>query len=576
MKITDKKIMADILKENTFYTIVYFVLIISAGIYSDFFSLNSLEIVKYLAMLFALVFFVKQHLLLKSKEKSESACTDNSGFSEAPEYMPLPEESIKPAIIFNSFSISLFIQIFIPFLVGILIYLYILKNILNRYIINESLILYIYSALFILVFTALILFLWSNFKSLFRTVFFAVFFTATSIFTFFMINIYLKKYLIGFYSFISVYINNVLSQIINSNRESVNVTIIFAAIITAAILFILGQRTYNKDNLKKPKIIVTYLALLIPNITFAFIIFLPGESKIIPALIVFFIFAFVICIIVELLLYIKMFKFKQFLMRFFIVFTVLSMALMALRYDLIGFVNRIPSTETVSQVELSITDLDNSDYKDYPMLSGPLKEYIFKSPEAINAIAQLHKGLIPFEKNFSVAYKNNKNLLEENTYFGVTIKYKLKPAGSLERQYDTIYNYRDDPSLILPVIQTEEFKQQYFDVLYKDASEKVIIISALEEDTDFNNKNGLIKKEMKSQAADIINAMITDVNSNNFDFIVEKDVSYKYTVQVVLLDDKGNISPSTVGYYYIPSFYKNTISYIENNKDILFTAEINK
>jgi len=233
-----------------------------------------------------------------------------------------------------------------------------------------------------------------------------------------------------------------------------------------------------------------------------------------------------------------------------------------IRFDVFNYSNAIPSNQSVKEIKLKIYDYNLSD--DMPNLTEIGQELTFKSDEAIAAVTNLQKQIMPLNKTYKEISKND----EENLPFIVVFNYSLKPFGTEKREYGTNYIFRDEPSLMLPLIKTEEYKEQYYTLLHAASDNTLVFVEPIKNKESFKDYIGYIAQN-EPLVAELRETMIMDADNNTLDYMAQKDIQFEYSIQIIIKNGAKQTGPKNSKRFYIPASFTNTIAFLEtHNADI--------
>jgi hypothetical protein len=192
-----------------------------------------------------------------------------------------------------------------------------------------------------------------------------------------------------------------------------------------------------------------------------------------------------------------------------------------------------------------------------------------KSPGAVTAVAGIQKTLAGLEKAY-VDSDTGTGGAEEEPNFVVDLTYGLKPIGSFDREYISTYDYGKISSLLRPLVETGEFKAQFYSALYTKCAEPLIFIGRLDDKDVQTGKSGIINKNADKAAA-LTQALKKDVQANSLAYLLDDRTKYQFSVEITVPETLKNYGHVISDVYYIPDSFKNTIAYIKGHEAELFT-----
>ncbi|HEX2924812.1 MAG TPA: DUF6449 domain-containing protein [Ruminiclostridium sp.] len=216
---------------------------------------------------------------------------------------------------------------------------------------------------------------------------------------------------------------------------------------------------------------------------------------------------------------------------------VMVILLLGIKFDVLGYVNKVPSSDQISEVYMGSNiywwnDKDNLNSK-FASVYEDITVYTDKTD--IRNITNLHKIIL-------------ENRSRNNNYYDY-IAYKLKNGRKIIRYYGIDTNLY--ASALGPIYESKEYKDSRYPILHQEPENlKFIQIH------DFSNNKPPVVISDKAKLQSFINAIRKDVNSFTYDEIVSGDAD-NHQIEVTDIKDR-------IVNYALNSKYKNTLDWINS------------
>ncbi len=252
---------------------------------------------------------------------------------------------------------------------------------------------------------------------------------------------------------------------------------------------------------------------------------------------------------------------------------VLVILTLGIRFDVIGYVNKIPASSEVQEIYIGY-NIHWFENKDDPNFIKEKYDYsdtnLYKDPENIENITKLHQYVL-----------DNRSKNGNHQY----IAYKLKNGKRIIRKYsiDTI----NHASVLAPIYESNEYKENRFPILYQEAEDiKYIELNdrraaknplIVSDKTQLEGFKTAIRKDIQALAYqdlilnphEIITITIIDAKDKSINYALRSDYTNTlnwlksegiYEQIIVKPENIESITLQLINYTYVNSSYGKTIS----------------
>ncbi len=217
---------------------------------------------------------------------------------------------------------------------------------------------------------------------------------------------------------------------------------------------------------------------------------------------------------------------------------VLIIMLLGVKFDIFGYVNKVPAADEVSNVYMgyNLYWWENQDNEKYLSPSND-NTTIYKETANIKNITELHKMIL-----------ENRSKEGSSTY----IAYTLKNGKKIVRYYNLDTNLY--ASALGPIYESKEYKNGRFPVLHQEADD----IKYIQVHDYSNNKQPVVISD-KEKLKSFITEIRKDINGFNYEQLASPTEDKLW---IEIMDNKDMIVS-----YGVNSNYINTLNWFSNNNN---------
>ncbi len=215
---------------------------------------------------------------------------------------------------------------------------------------------------------------------------------------------------------------------------------------------------------------------------------------------------------------------------------VLIIMLLGIKFDIFGYVNKVPATDEVANVYMGY-NLYWWENQGSEKISGPSNDNttIYKETENIKKITELHKMIL-----------ENRSKEGSSTY----IAYTLKNGKKIVRYYNLDTNLY--ASALGPIYESKEYKNGRFPILHQEADD----IKFIQVHDYASNKQPIVISD-KEKLKSFITEIRKDINSFNYEQLAS---AAEDKLWIDINDNNDRIIS-----YGVNSNYMNTLNWFSNN-----------